>query len=68
MAAKKKTTSAAGKSRVRRPARRKKAEPRSRGLSPADVAQATPEGEALARLIESDGGKALGSTTPTPGS
>ncbi len=59
MAAKKKTTSAAGKSRVRRPARRKKAEPKSRGLSPSDVAQATPEGEELARLIESDGGKAL---------
>lgn len=51
--------SAAGKSRVRRPPRRKKAEPKSKGLPPEQVAQPTPEGESLAAQIEADGGKAL---------
>ena len=52
MAAKKKATA------TRRP-RRKKAEPKSRGLSPTDVAQPAADGEALAELIREDGGVPL---------
>lgn len=55
----KKPTSAAGKSRVRRPARRKKPLAQSKGLSPAEVEQRTAEGEALATLIAGDGGRPL---------
>jgi ParB family chromosome partitioning protein len=47
-------------SRPRKP-RRKKAAPASRGLSPAQVAEAAPEAQALADAITGDGGALLGS-------
>lgn len=56
MAAKKKPVTT---KRPARKARRKKVEPASRGLSPEGVAQATPEGQALAEQIQADGGQAL---------
>jgi ParB family chromosome partitioning protein len=42
-----------------RKARRKKAEPSSRGLPPAEVARPQPDGEALAEAVREDGGQAL---------
>lgn len=46
----------ATKKKVTRRPRRKKAEPGTRGLSPADVARPAADGEALAELIRGDGG------------
>jgi len=64
-ARKKKTGDAADKPEVKKPQRRatrprrKKVEAGSKGLSPADVAAHTPEGDALAQAIREDGGAPL---------
>ena len=59
MARKAASTAESAKKKTTRKPRRKKAEPRSRGLSPQDVAQAQDDGKALAEAIRGDGGEAL---------